>query len=1115
MKIEIWKPWFRVVFLELGAWEFILLGFYVLLALVLLIRSRRDFQKLIGKPARRRLVLFIGLLAAPLLFNHILVLSPSPPDLLPPPNIPLAAPRLFVPLLGSLPILVAGATLGAGPALLVGLISGILRADTVVSGIAEPLHLALAGYVAGLLLRQDYRGRLMLLARQPLVVALVVTPLAELLLLLAVLAHVGDAGLAGFDYALTLTRASFWPGLVESLAAAAILQALYLLFPLLRPVRVAHRSSPYHRSLNLRLLLVFVPLVLVMTCGLTQIVTETTLRTATLEAVNEMTRNATSAAEEIPYFIHTGQGLLTEFANDERLRQGDRATLQALLESDMHTVVFFDQLMLFGPDGQLLAMHPPAPTGDPDLTTEEKRLLQRVLRDGAPQISSAHPSERGEPHMAFLAPVGSATDSGYSGALLGRTRLDFNPVLTRILTSLQWIQGQGEGFIVNAEGRIVSHSDPNMLLAPWHVEKDCTSIVEVPRGCVYESRDPVQNTRQLVYALRAEGCPWTVVVRVPHEVVLAKAQEVATPLLFLQFLFGGGLMVVIPLVTSVMTRPLQQLAVAADRIAEGNLARPIQVSGEDEVGRVGNAFEGMRVRLKGRMEDLSLLLETSQEVSATLELSAGMPFILEGVLKAAGAQVARIVLLSADGEPQSVMSRGTPSEGVEDLDRSLVAAVKGRRGPLTVENLTRARTLTDPMHSKPIKAAVALPVYTKDRMAAVIWVGYGDIRYFDDQEITLLSMLAHQAAVLVENARLFQAAEGGRRQLSAILDSATDAVIVADWDDRILLVNPAAAQAFGIKADEVAGKKIDKANLIPELVQAFNGSSDEAPIQEIALLDGHTLYVNVSTIRDADGEQLGRVAVMRDVTRFKELDELKSEFLATVSHDLRTPLMFMRGYATMLPTIGELSDKQREYVEKILEGVGQINELVGDLLDLGRIEAGVGFRREPCHLVGVLIEAVDTMRAQAAAKGIALQRESTENNVTITGDAPLLRRAVINLIDNALKYTPSGGSVTVGLSVHADDDDNGKRAVIHVTDTGIGIAPQDQVRLFEKFYRIKRSDTSEVKGTGLGLAIVKSIVERHQGKVWVESEAGKGSTFYISLPLDSSPRPVEESTRIG
>ena len=315
-------------------------------------------------------------------------------------------------------------------------------------------------------------------------------------------------------------------------------------------------------------------------------------------------------------------------------------------------------------------------------------------------------------------------------------------------------------------------------------------------------------------------------------------------------------------------------------------------------------------------------------------------------------------------------------------------------------------------------------------------------------------------------------------------------------------LTPAAAQAFGISADEVAGQKIDEANLIPELVQAFNGSSDEVPIQEIALPDGHTLYVNVSTIRDADGEQLGRVAVMRDVTRFKELDELKSEFLATVSHDLRNPLIFMRGYATMLPTIGELSDKQREYVERILEGVGQINELVGDLLDLGRIEAGVGFRREPCHLIGVLIEAVDTMRAQAAAKGITLQRESTENNVTVTGDAPLLRRAVINLIDNALKYTPSGGSVTVGLSVHADDEDgDGKRAVIHVTDTGIGIAPQDQVRLFEKFYRIKRRDTADIPGTGLGLAIVKSIIERHGGRVWVESELNKGSTFHVLLPL--------------
>jgi signal transduction histidine kinase len=213
----------------------------------------------------------------------------------------------------------------------------------------------------------------------------------------------------------------------------------------------------------------------------------------------------------------------------------------------------------------------------------------------------------------------------------------------------------------------------------------------------------------------------------------------------------------------------------------------------------------------------------------------------------------------------------------------------------------------------------------------------------------------------------------------------------------------------------------------------------------------------------------------------------------------------MRGYTTMLPMVGELNEKQADYVEKILRGIGQMGELIDDLLDLGRIEAGVGLERKPCHLGAILVEAVDSMRVRTVSKGLRLELEPAEGVAVVPGDATLLRQAVANLVDNAIKYTRSGGAVTVGLSIH------NQQAVIRVTDTGVGIAPDDQVRLFEKFYRVKRRDTMEIRGTGLGLAIVKSIVERHGGKVWVDSELDRGSTFYISLPLGEVGSPEAEA----
>jgi PAS domain S-box-containing protein len=1097
-----WVPWGGVAFLAAKPWEYLLLVIYVLVALWLLFYHREDFTKL----GWRRLSLLAGFLVAPFLTNHLFVLFFPWTNLLPPPGVPIMPPRPSAPLLGALPIIVSGAWMGAGPALVVSAIVGGLRAGMANGGILDPFYFVFYGYLIGLFLRQSYRGRFPLVVRQPVIAGVLASLLASLVRLLSLFAQASDSGVAALDYAATLTGANLAPALLETLVTAVIIQAAFALDPLFSlsicPVRATRRYPPYSHTLNRRLLFIFVPLIMVMIFVLIYAVATTTLDVAVVDAVDEMAHDASGAAEGVPYFIHNGQGLLADFANDEALSQRDSVSLSDHLQGRLRAVAFFDQLILLDSAGNLLAVYPSEQTnGSPELTDEEKTLVRRVQESGATQISKVHRLDQERVIISFLEPVVDRSSSRF-GVLLGRTQVDVNPVLGRALASLKWMGDRGEGFFVDAEGYIVAHPDPGMLLTKWHdvEERQCMES-ELPDGCAYESLNRGDNTRELVFYLPVEGYPWAVVVRRPYEVVLEQATQIATPLVVLQLLLGGGLVVVIPLVTRLVTRPLTQLAAAADRIAEGDLEQAVQVEGDDEVARVGDAFEGMRVRLKGRLEDLSLLLQISQSVSAMLELPKGMPYILEGSLKATKAQVARIVLLSASGDPQMVMGRGEPREGLGALDRALAVAVKDMESPLVVENLDRAKILSNATTlDGPIKAIIALPVRSKDRVPAVMWVGYRRVHQFDAAEIDLLSTLASQTAVLVENARLFQFAEGGRRRLAAILSSTNDAVLVTDRDDRILLVNPAAERAFAITAGAVMGQKVSEAVLDPALAGIFQEppSSDdgEALTEEVPLPDGRTLYASISTILSADGERMGRVVVMRDVTHFKELDELKSEFVATVSHDLRAPLTFMRGYTTMLPMVGELNEKQREYVEKILQGVGQMSGLIDDLLDLGRIEAGVGLERKPCHLGAIMVEAVDSMRVRAATKGLSLKMEPAESMAVISGDAALLRQSITNLVDNAIKYTPDGGSVAVGLSVRND------QAVIRVSDTGIGIAPDDQVRLFEKFYRVKRRDTTGIQGTGLGLAIVKSIVERHGGRVWVDSDLGQGSTFFISLPVD-------------
>jgi signal transduction histidine kinase len=313
----------------------------------------------------------------------------------------------------------------------------------------------------------------------------------------------------------------------------------------------------------------------------------------------------------------------------------------------------------------------------------------------------------------------------------------------------------------------------------------------------------------------------------------------------------------------------------------------------------------------------------------------------------------------------------------------------------------------------------------------------------------------------------------------------------------VLLCNPAAEVAFGLASGSAIGQLVTKVwpdARMDRLLQSIDGAGSQA--EEVVLPDGRTLFGSASAIVSSDEQTIGRVAVLRDITHLKELDAMKSEFVATVSHDLRAPLTYMRGYTTMLPMIGTLSPRQQDYLQKIMAGIEQMTELIDDLLDLGRIEAGVGLVHEDCSLAEIARTVIDAMQGQATSRDLKLTAGKLSPKI-IQGDQGLVRHAVTNLVDNAIKYTSSGGSVSVSVQEGSD------YMVIAVKDTGIGIALADQARLFERFYRVKRRETIDIKGSGLGLAIVRSIADWHHGRVWVESQLGAGSTFYLLLPMNA------------
>jgi signal transduction histidine kinase len=232
---------------------------------------------------------------------------------------------------------------------------------------------------------------------------------------------------------------------------------------------------------------------------------------------------------------------------------------------------------------------------------------------------------------------------------------------------------------------------------------------------------------------------------------------------------------------------------------------------------------------------------------------------------------------------------------------------------------------------------------------------------------------------------------------------------------------------------------------------------------------------------------------MQDITDLKELDRIKTELVATVSHDLRSPLTSIKGFADLLPMVGELNDRQVSFLHKIQRGVESVTEMVSDLLDLGRIEAEARMEMEPCALGAIIKRTAASLESAAELREQTLKLDLEPGLPPVLGNPMRLGQVINNLVGNAIKYTPDKGHITVSATA-----DQGQ-VIVTVEDDGIGIPADELPYVFEKFYRVKSPETDDIIGSGLGLSLVKSIIDKHDGRVWVHSRVGEGSAFTIVL----------------
>lgn len=492
-----------------------------------------------------------------------------------------------------------------------------------------------------------------------------------------------------------------------------------------------------------------------------------------------------------------------------------------------------------------------------------------------------------------------------------------------------------------------------------------------------------------------------------------------------------------------------------------------------------------------RIKNLETLQQIGLQVTSILDLDSVLTAIVDAAVDITGAEEGSLLLVDeTSGELYMRAARNFHEDFVRKfrlpIEDTLPGAVLRTGQPLLINTATPKKIKTSYL----VHTLMYVPMSIGDRVVGVLGVdNRRSGQPFSRDHLDMMHALADYAAIAIENARLFADSEIERKKYGSLLSSVQDGIIILDQDGRILLVNPAARTALELEAERVEYRPYKDVIDHPDLIELLAGSEISHPYQgELALEDGRVLSAQVTPVPD-----LGTAVIMQDITYLKELDRIKTDFVNTISHDLRSPLTAIQGYVELVRRVGPLNEQQQDFTHRIQTSVQSITTLINDLLELGRIEAGFDARKEAIPLSAVIRYVVESMQSQAAEKEQTLVADIPEVLPHILGNPIHLRQMFTNLIDNALQYSSPKGKVT--LRARARD----AQVIIQITDRGIGIPLADQPYIFDKFYRGSNLPR-ESQGTGLGLAIVKIIVENHRGRIWVESATGKGSTFTIILP---------------
>ena len=528
-----------------------------------------------------------------------------------------------------------------------------------------------------------------------------------------------------------------------------------------------------------------------------------------------------------------------------------------------------------------------------------------------------------------------------------------------------------------------------------------------------------------------------------------------------------------------------------------------------------------------RGKELAALTAIAAQVNCTQDLDEILQGALRTTLDVVGEQSGEVFLLDEATDELVLHAHHGVSNAFIQVESHIGSqeclcglAVRTRQTVVTTDLAGHsARTRTTCMREG-FRSCVRLPLLARGQVLGLLNIQSPDHRDFGQDDLELLTAIGNQIGIAIANAQLIEDAERRRATLDSVMNSLVDGLILLNHHGRISYVNPCAETILNTEASDLIGQtlaamgqtiggRVEEPEAMHRALQDAASNIEDAPAVEFSLSqpESRTLQVRMFPIQSAEGGSQGMALLLHDITRERELDEIKSQLLSTVSHELRTPLASIKGFATTLlrEDVDWDETSRREFLSIIDEESDRLSELIGNLLDMSRIEAGeLPVEPEPTDLEPIIQETAAEFQMMTHDHHFQLQMPATLP--LVMADPRRTRQVLRNLVENAVKYSPGGGPITIAARPREET------LVVSVTDRGIGIDPKQLARVFDRFYQVDSASTRKVGGSGLGLSISKAIVEAQEGSIWAESETGVGSTFHFSLPLVSSLSGSHQST---